>query len=195
MSKIYKNNHYIYIHICPNGKRYVGQSINPSKRWGSNGVKYKTNKHFYSAIKKYGWDNIEHIIMRVPTHTLMNFWEIVLIHHYKTNDISYGYNNSNGGEHNYGRIPWNKGLKGVQVAWNRGKSPSNDTRKKISEHNKGKHTWMKGRKLSDATRKKISEHNKGRKLSDATRKKMSESQQKRRQRDITPIETKDENKG
>ena len=143
--------------------------------------------------------------MRVPTHTLMNFWEIVLIRYYKTNDINYGYNNSNGGEHNYGRIPWNKGLKGVQVAWNKGKSPSDDTRKKISEHNKGKTAWNKGLKgvqvstrkgtkqpsRSTAVREKISKSmkgkntwTKGRKLSDATRKKISESQQKRRQRDI-----------
>ncbi len=35
-----------------------------------------------------------------------------------------------------GKAPWNKGKTGVQVAWNRGKSPSEETKKKHSETNK-----------------------------------------------------------
>lgn len=30
-------------------------------------------------------------------------------------------------------VPWNKGLKGVQLAWNKGKSPSDESRRKMSE--------------------------------------------------------------
>ena len=50
----------------------------------------------------------------------------------------------------------------------KGKSLSEEHKKKLSEANKGKH-------LSEETRKKISEANKGRKFSEETKKKMSEA--------------------
>lgn len=53
----------IYLHRCPNGKCYVGMtSQNINRRWRS-GLGYQNNKDFYSDIKIYGWDNIEHIIL------------------------------------------------------------------------------------------------------------------------------------
>ena len=61
---------------------------------------------------------------------------------------------------------------------NRGKSPSLETRKKMSKA-------QKGRKSSDVTRKKISEAGKGRKFSEATRKKMSESQKGKKHSEAT----------
>lgn len=39
----------------------------------------------------------------------------------------------------YGRLSWNKGLKGVQVAWNKGLSPPKKTREKISKTLKDKY--------------------------------------------------------
>ena len=50
-----------------------------------------------------------------------------------------------------------------------------ETRRKISEANKGRTSPMKGRTLSDETRKKMSESLKGRTFSEETRRKMSES--------------------
>ena len=43
----------VYIHICPNGKRYVGitQKEDPKERWDS-GWGYQNNVHFFNAIKK-----------------------------------------------------------------------------------------------------------------------------------------------
>ena len=42
-----------------NGKRYFGiTSRKPEERWGYNGRNYKSSPHFYSAIQKYGWDNL-----------------------------------------------------------------------------------------------------------------------------------------
>ena len=57
------NNYTVYIHKCPNNKVYVGiTSQKVEKRW-KQGSTYKDNKHFYNAIKKYGWNNIEHIVL------------------------------------------------------------------------------------------------------------------------------------
>lgn len=64
-----------------------------------------------------------------------------------------------------GRIPWNKGKKGVQVAWNKGKKGrklTEETKKKQSEAHKGQVPWNKGKKHTEETKKKISEATKGR---------------------------------
>ena len=60
--------YYVYIHTCKvNGKKYVGVTgRNPESRW-KEGRGYKTNKHFYSAILKYGWTNFEHEVFEVDT--------------------------------------------------------------------------------------------------------------------------------
>lgn len=57
--------HYtVYIHIFPNQKKYVGITGQRTKdRWRVNGNGYKPQKLVYRAIKKYGWENIEHIIV------------------------------------------------------------------------------------------------------------------------------------
>ena len=60
---------------------------------------------------------------------------------------------------------------------NKGKKLTDDTRKKISEAEKGKRTGEKhpmyGKKHSTETRRKLSEANKGKKLSEETKKKLS----------------------
>lgn len=44
-------------------KKYVGiTKMKPETRW-NNGVGYKSNKKFYSDIKKYGWDSFLHEIL------------------------------------------------------------------------------------------------------------------------------------
>lgn len=53
----------VYAHVAPNGKRYIGiTSVKPEQRWG-NGLSYSSNAHFTNAIKKYGWNNFEHLIL------------------------------------------------------------------------------------------------------------------------------------
>lgn len=53
----------IYRHISPSGKSYVGiTKQNPERRF-QNGAGYKTQKAFYRAIKKYGWESFKHEIL------------------------------------------------------------------------------------------------------------------------------------
>lgn len=57
-----KNNWCVYMHTNNiNGKRYIGISQNPKRRW-KNGNGYKTQL-FGKAINKYGWDNFTHEIL------------------------------------------------------------------------------------------------------------------------------------
>ena len=52
----------VYVHKFPNGKVYVGISDNPVERWGG-GMGYASNRSMYADIKRYGWKNIEHVIV------------------------------------------------------------------------------------------------------------------------------------
>ena len=54
---------YVYKHTCPNSKVYIGMTENePERRW-QGGHAYHRNTKFFSAIVKYGWDNIKHEIL------------------------------------------------------------------------------------------------------------------------------------
>lgn len=89
----------VYIHTNKvNGKRYVGVTIRkPEQRW-NNGEGYKEQPHFYSAIKKYGWDNFEHFIVEVDSREKMFELEKQYIEFYQTTNPEKGYNKSFGGE-------------------------------------------------------------------------------------------------
>lgn len=54
--------YFVYRHICPDGKAYVGVTTNPKRRWEANGCNYFDHPIFYAAIKNFGWNNIKHII-------------------------------------------------------------------------------------------------------------------------------------
>ena len=93
----------VYVHLFPNGKRYIGiTSKRPKARWES-GTGYKEGSPIRNAINKYGWDNIEHIILfEGLTQEEACDKEIELIAKYKTNIYrygnEYGYNMTDGGE-------------------------------------------------------------------------------------------------
>lgn len=91
--------YYVYIHKLPNGKVYVGATFTkPNYRW-SNGNGYKYNKEFYNDILKYGWNNIEHIIVcENLTREEAREKEKELISFFNANNPKYGYNKSKGGE-------------------------------------------------------------------------------------------------
>ena len=96
--EIYNGEYCVYILIFPNGKYYIGISKNIDGRWASSGAQYN-NQLVGRAIKKYGWDDIEHEIIasNLTKNEARNF-ERLLISKLHTKDINYGYNQTDGGE-------------------------------------------------------------------------------------------------
>lgn len=89
----------VYEHISPNGKRYVGitrQSL--AQHFGKNGIQYKSsNRHFWNAIQKYGWDNFQHnVIATGLTHE--QACEIEMREVSKDKAINNSYNITDGGD-------------------------------------------------------------------------------------------------
>ena len=111
----------LYIHISPSNKYYVGiTSQSPNGRW-RNGKGYNNCTAFKNAIDKYGWDNIQHIVLRSNLNEHQaKLLEIKLIKKLKSNDKKYGYNITNGGDGSLGR------------------SHNEETKLKISIANKGR---------------------------------------------------------
>lgn len=195
-----KENHHncIYIYINKtNNKKYVGQAKNFNKRHkqhinqsSNKNDNYQYNLPFHCAIRKYGIENFEIVILKesLQTQCLMNLYECYYIKKYNTlANNKYGYNLSNGGSN--GNVFAGKNEKEL-IEWKRkiskansGRKLSEETKKRISEINKNKVVSKetrnkiskanKGKTLSDKTKKKISEKNKGRKISEEIRKEMS----------------------
>ena len=95
--------YYVYQHVSPINKVYVGITNNPTIRFSGKGSRYCTyNSIFSKVIKKYGWDNIQHeILISNTTFEKACIIEKALIKFYKKRNISY--NITNGGEGTLGR--------------------------------------------------------------------------------------------
>ena len=93
-----KINYKVYMHISPSGKKYIGITKQSLKKRFDNGRGYKGCFRFKKAIDKYGWENIEHILLKDNlTQAEAKKMEIDLISKYKTTDNRFGYNCSIGG--------------------------------------------------------------------------------------------------
>ena len=128
----------VYMHENKiNRKKYVGCTIqNPEHRW-ANGKGY-SNKFFNEDIIKYGWDNFEHIILETGLcrEDAMKKEEFY-IQKYNTTNPKYGYN-----------------------IWKVSNTPSNKTRKKMSDAQLGEKNHMFGKHNSLEAKRKISKANK-----------------------------------
>jgi group I intron endonuclease len=133
-----------------NGKKYIGKSINISKRLGRHcrNVKDGVITKFYNSVRKYGWDNFIFGIIEECDENTLDEKEIFHIQQYKT--LNNGYNMTSGGD---GGITW---------------IMPEDIRKKYSER-------MKKFKHTEEGKLKISESNKGRKWSDESKRRLSET--------------------
>ena len=148
----------VYCHTCKiTGKRYIGLT---SRTWqaraGHDGINYQTSTVFWRAICKYGWKNFKHeVLLDNLTYEEACAAEQEMIAKYKTQNRKYGYNLESGG--------------GAT------KKHNAETRKKISEANKGENHYRYGKSLCEETRRKIADTLKGRPLSEETKRKMSEA--------------------
>ena len=165
---IFLNNYTVYMHISPSNKRYIGITCQkPEQRWKS-GHGYKT-QIFGRAIEKYGWSNIEHIIVAQGLSEEEAEWlEIELIREWNTTDPDKGYNIAKGGMVNSGyhlreetKQKISKSSKGKQAGknnpmygkdWREGKTEEElqEHKRKISEATRGEKNPMYGKDLSGA---------------------------------------------
>lgn len=96
----------VYMHKSPSGKVYIGITKRDLEiRW-ANGEGYKTCPVFYNAIRKYGWENIEHKLLFENLNDISaKLIEIDLIHYYKSINMSYNLTDGGQGQlgvHKYG---------------------------------------------------------------------------------------------
>ena len=149
-----------------NGKVYVGfttktlderwkKHLQDARRKDSNG-EYLHSHHFSRAIRKYEasvW-KCEVLVEESDVCWAQNVTEGFLIQYFDSANPEKGYNSTLGGE---------------------GGIPNEETRRKISEAQKGEKSPNWGKKLSEEHRRKLSEANKGKKLSEERRRKLSEA--------------------
>jgi group I intron endonuclease len=175
VEKDMKNSYSVYVHTAPNGKRYVGiTKQDPLKRW-KNGLGYENNPHFYSAIQKYGWDNILHeVLYQGLSQEQAGEIEKTLIAEYGTCDPKCGYNHSLGGD--YGVKHTDTTKRKISLAKSefysheenreavsrrmRGRVVSEETRRKLSLSRLGKPNPLSSEttsKISDALKRRIRE--------------------------------------
>lgn len=89
----------VYMHTCPNGKRYVGVTMKDTKTRWAKGSGYK-NQAFGAGIEEAGgWENIRHeILMDGLSRLEADYWERFFISMFRTVDPKYGYNADPGGD-------------------------------------------------------------------------------------------------
>ena len=149
----------VYKHTnLTDGKVYIGITHDVSKRWRGSGCAYKSNRHFWQAIQKYGWDGFKHeIIFFGLTEQEACAREIQLIAEYQSTDRTKGYNHSLGGEN---PLVWQRGEKHPMY----GKHHSVEAKAKMSAAHSGEKHRCWGKTLPEITRKRIGDANRGRKL-------------------------------
>lgn len=150
------NSYKVYIHITPSNKVYIGLTKQePKIRW-SYGNKYKYNKHFYSAIKKYGWKNIKHEVLfdNLSKEEACKL-EQQLIKMYNSTNSKYGYNISIGGEAPYGVVFTEERKQKISKA-NKGRIFTEEHKSKLHQlWKKGHIPWNKGKITNQETINKI----------------------------------------
>ena len=177
----------IYMHTNTiNDKKYIGITYCVQNRWGKDGSRYLIKKkdgsyvhrYFGAAIQKYGWENFKHeILFDGLTQEEAQLKEIELISFYNTNDPSYGYNLTKGGDGIFGYQYTDEDKRKISIAQKEnyshpennpfyGKHHTEETKRKISEAKKGKNTGPDN-------------HNYGKPMSQEVRDKMSVTQKAR----------------
>lgn len=117
------NNYKVYQHLFPNGKSYIGITCQkPEMRWRK-GKGYAETTFVYRAIQKYGWNNIQHLILFTDlSKKEAEQKEQELIQLLDTTNPQKGYNLTYGGEgvlkYDYDRVIqlWNQGKTILEIS-------------------------------------------------------------------------------
>lgn len=172
-----KKTYTVYKHVVPCGKVYIGITCRKVReRWGCKGNGYKNQPHFWRAIQKYGWDNIQHIILATGlSEEMAAIAERKLIKRYDSRNPKKGYND----------------LPGGCLGW-RGMTHTDEAKEKIRQSKLGEKNPMYGKTHTQEWKDMISRVNSHPKSaetiekmkaaqsnrSEETRKKLSDSQEK-----------------
>lgn len=167
----------VYMHRTPSNKVYIGitKEENVCERFGSNGARYR-NQVFGRAIKKYGWNNIEHLILKTGlTETEAKEEEIQLIAKYNSTDSRFGYNITPGGD-TVSVINREKTSKAIKELWKTDEYRQKQAARIVTEETRKRQSNSHlGKKFSIETRQKMSDSNKGKhNFTEEQRKKLSE---------------------
>lgn len=83
----------VYMHIFPNGKRYIGSTCCALETRWNNGKGYRNHDKVYDAICKFGWDNVHHYLLfdELSKDEALNI-ENALIYKFQTHKKTFGYN-------------------------------------------------------------------------------------------------------
>ena len=146
-----KDEYIVYEHLFPNGKKYIGITCRPpKKRWKGGLYGYSHNVYMQNAIKKYGWQNVEHIILKTGlTKSEAESEEIRLIKKYDLTNRRNGYNLEKGG----------KGTNRI----------TEETREKLRIKCSGKNNARYGVEVTEETREKMRQAKLGIKQTDEHR--------------------------
>ena len=163
-----------------NGKKYIGQVTTKrfkarQNKWNNLNLPYAGNV-INNARKKYGIESFGFEILKECEDEELNKWEMYYIKELNTK-VPYGYNMTDGGD----------GTSGCTV--------SEETKRKISEANKGKTTWLKGKHHSEETKQKISKGKKGNKLSEEHKRKISKGNKGKKRSEETRKKLSETRKG
>lgn len=155
--------YYVYQHVSPTGKSYVGfTSSKPTRRW-LGGKGYKKNPDFYADIQRFGWEAFEHrILLETSSETEAASLEKRLIREYDLLDPSNGYNLRGGDNGGFSKQS-SKRMSEARIGNTNcvGRSVPPETRRLISSslrdyYSRHDNPFL-GKTHSAATRKKISE--------------------------------------
>lgn len=172
-----------------NNKRYIGMSVDVEKRWIKHRSKLNNNVHhsakLQNAWNKYGKNAFIFDLLYCvdDRHTpALAATEKYFIKLYDSHN--HGYNCSDGGE-SFPNFTVPEETRRKISESEKGKVVSAESRKKMSEANKGKiiseevkakiSDALKGKEFSEETRKKIADSKRGRFYSEETRRKIGEA--------------------